>query len=182
MNEVLKKSLLAILIVSLFLSGCVATSKSYKNSNDRIEFPSYYFSVKKPSSDFKVVEKTTKNQLVRWKDDVSKTIFEISVEKLEKKESYHFTADIIAESYLKVIYQKVDPDSSYEILEEKEVIYGNKKFLKSKIRYYTQFFSGNFQSVVYLHKTEDSLNNFTFEEDRRGMITKEMMQSLIFFA
>jgi hypothetical protein len=181
MHEVQKKILLVMLIVPIFLSGCVTTPKSYKIYNDRIEFLNYSFSIKKPPNDFKIVEKTTKNQLVRWENDVSDTIIEISVEKLDKNESYHFTAEIIAESFLKAVYQKLDPNASYEILEEKEVFYGNKKFLKSKIRYYTQFFSGNFQWVVYFHKTEDSLYNFTFIQERRGIITEEMMKSLVFW-
>lgn len=180
MNEVLQKFVLVIFIIPLLFSGCASTSSStYKITDNRIEFPDYKISIMRPSEDYEMVEKLGQGELVVWLDKASGTIIGIMVSKSKKRPSYQHIAKNYAE-IMRDAYQQIKPNVTFEITEENNIVFNKREYYQAKIIYYG--LSPNWTPItkLYLYKSDNFVYYFAFQDERRGLITKEMMQSVIF--
>ncbi|MDX2432991.1 MAG: hypothetical protein QNK14_00065 [Desulfobacterales bacterium] len=172
-------TILVLVAVVFLFSGCVTTSKSYKIVDGRIEFPNYGLSIMRPpENDYEMVKDLGPEELVVWIDKLAGTVIGIMASRSGRSLSYHNITNNYAE-YMKGFYQQKKPDVSFEITEEKKYFW-NGEYYKAKIIYYGLSPNWRSTTILYLHKADDILYYFDFQDERRGQLTNKMMQSVRF--
>jgi len=190
MKEVLQNLLLAILLLSVFFSGCNPTSPAVKTNQhlavaestmaeERIFFPNYNLSVSKPPQEWEMLEEAGEGELAIWLNREAGSVIEIMVSRAVKNLSYHNIAAEFNRITCDLVQQR-SPTVTCAILEEKQVNFNSNEFYCVRIVYQGLTYDSSVKSLIYLHRTDNFVYHFLFMEEKQTALAHEMMRSVVF--
>ena len=191
MKEVRKFFIYITIVFSVIFSGCAATtqlSETKKNSDlaesiaaeQRLFFPNYDFSIRKPPQEWEMQEGLGENELVIWLNREGGSIIEIMVSRAVRNLSYHKIATEFNRITCELVQQR-SPTVSCAIIEEKEVDFNKNQFYHVRIIYQGLFHDTTVKSQIYLLRSDNFVYHFLFMGEKHTPLASEMMQSVVFY-